>query len=211
MPKKEILKLNSAPRLEQVGDNCPKQMEHRNHRVDDELILPYRANRADGIFGNDTRPTKDEEDKEWQSRTTASRLIVPLKKSGRSYARSITTRGQVSKARPSSKPARRAIRSQLSGVSPSETRSSGNSCSPIPTSIALTPTRFAIRRPFPYEITSRRFVVAPIVETNKAFVEWWATFDCAADEYDRWTKHFKKEGFAKWLAALRRFMQTKGR
>jgi hypothetical protein len=53
MPKKEILKLNSAPRLEQVGDNCPKQMEHRNHRVDDELILPYRANRADGIFGND--------------------------------------------------------------------------------------------------------------------------------------------------------------
>ena len=53
--------------------------------------------------------------------------------------------------------------------------------------------------------------VASIVETNKAFVEWWATFDCAADEYDRWTKHFKKEGFAKWLAALRRFMQTKGR
>ena len=53
MPKKEILKLNSAPRLEQVGDNCPKQMEHRDHRVDDELILPYRANRADGIFGND--------------------------------------------------------------------------------------------------------------------------------------------------------------
>jgi hypothetical protein len=28
-------------------------MEHRDHRVDDELILPYRANRADGIFGND--------------------------------------------------------------------------------------------------------------------------------------------------------------
>jgi hypothetical protein len=58
MPKKEILKLNSAPRLEQVGDNCPKQMEHRDHRVDDELILPYRANRADGIFGNDRSITK---------------------------------------------------------------------------------------------------------------------------------------------------------
>jgi hypothetical protein len=53
MPKKDILKLKSAPRLEQVGDNCPKQMKHRNHRVDDELILPHRANRADGIFGND--------------------------------------------------------------------------------------------------------------------------------------------------------------
>jgi hypothetical protein len=56
MPKKDILKLKSAPRLEQVGDNCPKQMEHRDHRVDDELILPYRANRADGIFGNDRCP-----------------------------------------------------------------------------------------------------------------------------------------------------------
>src|ERR1039458_6472028 len=55
MPKKDILKLKSAPRLEQVGDNCPKQMEHRNHRVDDELILPYPANRADGIFGNDRK------------------------------------------------------------------------------------------------------------------------------------------------------------
>ena len=53
MPKKDILKLKSAPRLEQVGDNRPMQMEHRNHRVDDELILPHRANRADGIFGND--------------------------------------------------------------------------------------------------------------------------------------------------------------
>ena len=52
---KEILEFNSAPRLEQVGDNRPKQMEHRNHRVDDELILPYRANRPDGIFGNDRR------------------------------------------------------------------------------------------------------------------------------------------------------------
>jgi hypothetical protein len=55
MPKKEILKLKSAPRLEQVGDNCPKQMEHRNHRVDDELILLHRANRPDGIFGSDNR------------------------------------------------------------------------------------------------------------------------------------------------------------
>jgi hypothetical protein len=53
--------------------------------------------------------------------------------------------------------------------------------------------------------------VAPIVETNKAFVEWWATFDCAAGEYDRWTNHFEKEGFARWLAALRRFMETEGR
>jgi hypothetical protein len=34
-------------------------MEHRNHRVDDELILPYRANRPDGIFGNDKDRNKE--------------------------------------------------------------------------------------------------------------------------------------------------------
>jgi hypothetical protein len=32
MPKKEILDLKPAPRLEQVGDKRPKQMEHRKHR-----------------------------------------------------------------------------------------------------------------------------------------------------------------------------------
>ena len=52
--------------------------------------------------------------------------------------------------------------------------------------------------------------VTPIVETKQAFVEWWATFDCAAEDYGHWTNHFEKEGFAKWLAALRRFMETEG-
>ncbi len=62
--------------------------------------------------------------------------------------------------------------------------------------------------PFPVRNYVATIRVTPIVETNKAFVEWWATFDCAADEYDRWTKFFENDGFAKWLAALRRFMQT---
>jgi hypothetical protein len=63
--------------------------------------------------------------------------------------------------------------------------------------------------PFPVRNYIATIRAAPIVETNGAFVEWWATFDCAADEYDRWTKHFVKEGFAKWLAALRRFMECR--
>jgi polyketide cyclase/dehydrase/lipid transport protein len=50
--------------------------------------------------------------------------------------------------------------------------------------------------------------VAPVVEGNQAFVEWWATFDCAAEEYDRWTNHFENEGFARWLSALREFMEV---
>jgi Polyketide cyclase / dehydrase and lipid transport len=45
--------------------------------------------------------------------------------------------------------------------------------------------------------------VTPVIESGKAFVEWSATFDCAADERTRWTNFFEKEGFAKWLGSLR--------
>jgi len=60
--------------------------------------------------------------------------------------------------------------------------------------------------PFPVRNYTATIRVVPVAETNQAFVEWWATFDCAAEAYDRWTNHFEKEGFATWLAALRRFM-----
>lgn len=64
------------------------------------------------------------------------------------------------------------------------------------------PPRFPVRD---YIATIR---VIPVVENNQALVEWWATFDCAAEERDRWVAYFVNEGFAKWLGALRRFMQT---
>jgi hypothetical protein len=68
----------------------------------------------------------------------------------------------------------------------------------------------ALCDPAPYPV--RDYVatirVARVVEGSTAFVEWWATFDCAAEDHDRWTGHFEKEGFAKWLAALRRFMES---
>jgi hypothetical protein len=48
--------------------------------------------------------------------------------------------------------------------------------------------------------------VVPVVEGGKAFVEWGATFDCAEDEIERWTRQFEREGFAVWLAGLRRYM-----
>jgi len=47
-------------------------------------------------------------------------------------------------------------------------------------------------------------------ERGAAFVEWWATFDCAADEGERWTRYFACEGFAKWLGALREFIRNGG-
>ncbi|HTR84186.1 MAG TPA: SRPBCC family protein [Reyranella sp.] len=62
--------------------------------------------------------------------------------------------------------------------------------------------------PFPvwnYVATIR---VAPVGDgAAQAFVEWWATFDCAPDELARRTHHFAKEGFAKWLAALKTFAE----
>ncbi len=60
--------------------------------------------------------------------------------------------------------------------------------------------------PFPIDNYLATIRVAPVVENDTAFVEWWATFDCAADERERWTRHLETEGFAKWLAALRRYM-----
>ncbi len=62
--------------------------------------------------------------------------------------------------------------------------------------------------PFPvqdYEATIR---VVPVIADDRSLVEWSATFDCAIEERDKWTKHFEQEGFAKWLAALRRFMSN---
>ena len=60
--------------------------------------------------------------------------------------------------------------------------------------------------PFPVSNYVATIRVTPVVDSGHAFVEWSATFDCAAEEYERWTKYFEREGFAKWLAALRRFM-----
>ena len=62
--------------------------------------------------------------------------------------------------------------------------------------------------PFPVRNYVATIRVAPVVASNEAFVEWWATFDCAAEEADRWTNHFASEGFAKWLSALRQFMAS---
>jgi hypothetical protein len=68
---------------------------------------------------------------------------------------------------------------------------------------------FVGKPPFPVRDFTATLRVKPLVETAKAFVEWWATFDCAADERDHWTLYFERQGFALWLLALRRFMATR--
>lgn len=51
-----------------------------------------------------------------------------------------------------------------------------------------------------YQATIR---VVPVVEGDRAFVEWWATFDCRAGEVPRWRHQLQHDGFARWLSSLR--------
>jgi len=61
--------------------------------------------------------------------------------------------------------------------------------------------------PFPlrdYEATLR---ITPVTDGNRAFVEWWATFDCADNEREQWTGHFISS-FGTWLEALRSYVSA---
>jgi len=62
--------------------------------------------------------------------------------------------------------------------------------------------------PFPVRDYVATIRVVPVVEDDRSLVEWSATFDCALDERARWRAHFERNGFAVWLAALRRHMQA---
>ena len=44
--------------------------------------------------------------------------------------------------------------------------------------------------------------VTPVVDGDRAFVEWWATFDCEADRRDELTGTLR-DWFGKWLESLR--------
>jgi hypothetical protein len=48
--------------------------------------------------------------------------------------------------------------------------------------------------------------VTPVVDGDRAFVEWWATFDCDADGYDARVAYFR-DAFAGWLESLRRHLR----
>jgi Polyketide cyclase / dehydrase and lipid transport len=62
---------------------------------------------------------------------------------------------------------------------------------------ALAPLRFPTVRNF---LATLR--VIPVVDGDRAFVEWWVTFDCPEGEHDRWTTQFA-DLFAGWLGSLR--------
>lgn len=65
---------------------------------------------------------------------------------------------------------------------------------------------YAYLEPAPVRNYQATISVVPLVEGEKAFVQWSATFDCAEDALERWTNFFAHDGFAVWRASLRRCM-----
>jgi Polyketide cyclase / dehydrase and lipid transport len=55
-----------------------------------------------------------------------------------------------------------------------------------------------------FEATIR---VTPVVDGDRAFVEWFATFDCADTRRDE-LGHLFRNAFARWLGSLRRALGT---
>jgi hypothetical protein len=49
--------------------------------------------------------------------------------------------------------------------------------------------------------------VTPVVEDGRAFVEWWATFDCEPDRTEELTE-FLRTSFARWLRSLNRRLES---
>lgn len=88
--------------------------------------------------------------------------------------------------------AQRALRQRLLAHSDLDRSYTYELCEPVP---------FAVRG---YQATLR---VTPVVHGGRSFVEWWATFECAPDEAQRWTAYFRDEGFAKWLGSLRSYLE----
>ena len=69
---------------------------------------------------------------------------------------------------------------------------------------------FCDAAPFPVENYQATLRITPIVDGNRSFVEWWATFDCRPEDHVGWTHYFAHEGFAKWLESLRRHLFVPG-
>jgi hypothetical protein len=52
--------------------------------------------------------------------------------------------------------------------------------------------------------------VAPVIDGNRAFVEWWTTFDCDLERQNERTAFFR-DAFAGWLESLRRHLERRAK
>jgi len=68
---------------------------------------------------------------------------------------------------------------------------------------------FAEEGALPIENYRATIRVTPVVDGDRAFVEWWATFDCDAGEREERVTLFRV-AFAGWLESLRRNLVKAG-
>lgn len=64
---------------------------------------------------------------------------------------------------------------------------------------------FAGASPLPVENFQATIRVTPIVDGDRAFLEWWATFDCDAAQREERVAFFR-DAFAGWVESLRRYL-----
>jgi hypothetical protein len=69
---------------------------------------------------------------------------------------------------------------------------------------------FAAEAPVPVWNFRATIRVTPVVDGERAFVEWWATFDCDVHSHDERIAFFR-DAFAGWLGSLRRHLQRQVR
>jgi Polyketide cyclase / dehydrase and lipid transport len=68
---------------------------------------------------------------------------------------------------------------------------------------------FAGNTPLPVQNFQATIRVTPIVDGERAFVEWWATFDCEPAARDERVAFFR-DAFAGWLGSLARHFERRG-
>ena len=69
---------------------------------------------------------------------------------------------------------------------------------------------FAAEAPIPVWNFQATIRVTPIVDGDRAFVEWFATFDCDVHSHDERVVFFR-DAFAGWLGSLRRHLQRQAK
>jgi hypothetical protein len=62
--------------------------------------------------------------------------------------------------------------------------------------------------PMPVQDFRATLRVVPITDGSRAFIEWSAKFDCAAERRDEWANFFR-DGFGPWLGSLRRHVDAR--
>jgi Polyketide cyclase / dehydrase and lipid transport len=62
---------------------------------------------------------------------------------------------------------------------------------------------FANAPPTPVQNYQATLRIMPVVDGDRAFVEWWATFDCESERREERAAFFR-DSFGRWLGSLRR-------